>query len=150
MKKCSTKLQVDSTWKFNRVISRTYQSQQSTENTYPPSSMSMRDYEFGGPAGALATMGFLPIITLLLTHWASVGRIDFENILPDVCLSDVNSLSSILDKIIKSDVLCPSCTEPVVLISCALVIIIWFLFQVVGVLLSWLHHYLFRTIAWKS
>ena len=33
--------------------------------------------------GALATMIFLPIVTLLLTHWASVGRVDFEHILPD-------------------------------------------------------------------
>ena len=95
------------------------------------------NYEFGGPAGALVTMICLPLLTLLLTYWASVGRIDLENILPEkVCLSDVNSLSSIVGKFKASNVLCPSCTEPPVLVACAFVILIWFLFQAVSVSLS--------------
>ncbi len=103
------------------------------------------NYEFGGPVGALATMICLPLLTLLLTYWASVGRIAIENILPEeVCLKDVNSLSSIVGKFKASNVLCPSCTEPPVLVACAFVILMWFLFQAVSsVFLSWLHH--FRT-----
>ncbi|KAL7531411.1 hypothetical protein ACHAXR_009273 [Thalassiosira sp. AJA248-18] len=122
------------------------------------------DYEFGGPFGALATMVSLPIVTLLLTYWASIGRVDFEHILPEnddascspadadgdggsasilsklfssnasdndaSCSSDGGSVS-ILSKLVNSDVLCPSCTESPMLISCALVILLWFLFQVV-------------------
>eukprot|EP00804_Cyclotella_cryptica_P024801 CCRYP_001752-RA/>CCRYP_001752-RA protein AED:0.28 eAED:0.27 QI:0/0/0/1/0/0/2/0/118 len=42
----------------------------------------MFDYKFGGPIGALTTMIFLPLVTLLLTYWASIGKIKFANILP--------------------------------------------------------------------
>jgi hypothetical protein len=38
------------------------------------------DYEFGGPIGTLATMIFLPLITLLLTYWASIGQLELTNI----------------------------------------------------------------------
>ena len=110
------------------------------------------DFEFGGPVGAFATMVSLPIVTLLLTHWASLGRVDFEQILRDgaftTCASD-GGMDSILRKsdgascstdvgwrtmlseLINSDVLCPSCTDYPMLFSCALVILLWFLLQVI-------------------
>lgn len=90
------------------------------------------DYEFGGPIGTLATMIFLPLITLLLTYWASVGEVEFTNILPasESC-SAQRGVSFVLEMITKSNVLCPSCTDPQTLVSCALVILSWFGFQVV-------------------
>ena len=36
------------------------------------------DYEFGGPIGALAITIILPIVTLALVHFASVGGIDLK------------------------------------------------------------------------
>ena len=38
------------------------------------------EYEFGGPIGALLTMISLPLIILLLTHWASEGRIAWTGV----------------------------------------------------------------------
>jgi len=90
------------------------------------------DYEFGGPVGAFGTMLFLPLVTLLLTYWASVGRIEFDTILPTEtsCSADSGFVTLFLSKLVDSSVLCPSCTNYPVLISCASVIILWFLFQV--------------------
>lgn len=118
------------------------------------------DYEFGGPVGALATMFSLPIVTLLLTYWASAGRVDFERILLPVDEEDPSSscgeyessggddddscpasssggddaqmtaVAVFWDKFVRSAVLCPSCTDPTTLLSCASVIFLWFLFQV--------------------
>lgn len=88
------------------------------------------DYEFGGPLGTLATMIFLPLITLLLTHWASVGRLEFDHILPSSCSSSIVLLPSALNTFIHSSVLCPSCIDVTILQSCALVILLWFVFQV--------------------
>ena len=90
------------------------------------------DYEFGGPIGALGTMIFLPLVTLLLTYWASVGSLEFNHILPaeTSCSPDAGFVSMYISKLKDSSVLCPSCAESPVLISCACVIIGWFLFQV--------------------
>mmetsp|Transcript_47553 Transcript_47553/g.101030 ORF Transcript_47553/g.101030 Transcript_47553/m.101030 type:complete len:467 (-) Transcript_47553:1014-2414(-) len=97
------------------------------------------DYEFGGPMGALATMVSLPVVTLLLTYWASAGRVDLDGILADddaSCrfssdggASDDGPASS-LGRVINSDVLCPSCNDSRTLLACASVIFLWFLFQV--------------------
>lgn len=90
------------------------------------------DYEFGGPFGTLVTMIFLPLVTLLLTYWASIGEVEFTNILPstDSCSSQ-DTFSFLLDKIIGSDVLCPSCSDPQTVVFCAFVVLSWFGFQVV-------------------
>lgn len=90
------------------------------------------NYEFGGPIGAFCTMISLPLVTLLLIYWASVGSIEFDQILPAEasCSVDAGFVAVVVNKIMNSSVLCPSCTDSLVLISCALVIILWFLFQV--------------------
>lgn len=112
------------------------------------------DYEFGGPIGALCTTIFLPIVTLLLTYWASLGYVGFEQSL-STCTSDYDndaSISSMLYKYIYYSstndsstcgssesilweklqaVLCPSCTDHTTLTTCALVILSWFIFQVI-------------------
>ena len=87
------------------------------------------DYEFGGPIGTFATMIFLPIVTLLLTYWASIGRVDFGSIL-DTSSSCPSDFQSMFNTFINSDVLCPSCKNPSTLITCASVILLWFGFQV--------------------
>lgn len=84
------------------------------------------DYEFGGPLGALATMVFLPLATLLLTRWAALGRVDLGDILPDAaCLADVASLPARLPA-----ALCPACDDPTALAACAAAVLAWFLLQV--------------------
>ena len=90
------------------------------------------EYEFGGPIGALGTMIFLPLMTLLLTYWASVGSLEFQQIIPaeTSCSSDASFVTAFLGSIKASSVLCPSCLDSPVLVSCASVIIGWFLFQV--------------------
>lgn len=90
------------------------------------------DYEFGGPIGTFATMIFLPLITLLLTYWASIGKLEFSNILPnsDTCTAQPGTLPFIVEKLIYSNVLCPSCLDIPTLASCTLIILAWFLFQV--------------------
>ncbi|KAL7510628.1 hypothetical protein ACHAXN_007487 [Cyclotella atomus] len=90
------------------------------------------DYEFGGPIGTLATMIFLPLITLLLTYWASIGQLELTNILPsnDTCSSPPGTLSFMMESFANSRVLCPSCHDTQTLVSCALVILAWFTFQV--------------------
>lgn len=87
------------------------------------------DYEFGGPFGTLATIIFLPIVTMLLTYWASIGHVDFEKILDTTssCQSDIQSM---LVTFANSEALCPSCKNPWVLATCAFVVFVWFLFQV--------------------
>ena len=86
------------------------------------------DYEFGGPIGAAANVILLPVLTLCLCYWASIGRVDFEQILAEGTCQD-NRLS-ILSKFAESEVLCPSCGNIERLITCALVILCWFLLQV--------------------
>ena len=90
------------------------------------------DYEFGGPLGALATMIFLPIVTLLLTYWASIGHLEFSNILPssETCSAQPGTISFALEAFINSTVLCPSCLDSQTIISCAFVVLTWFGFQV--------------------
>ena len=109
------------------------------------------DYEFGGPVGALVTMIFLPIVTLLLTYWASIGYVGFEQNSTTSCgTSDSSGAGGgLISKLLKASnedsdtctsgvdtasilsTLCPSCTNHSTLITCALVILMWFLFQVV-------------------
>lgn len=72
------------------------------------------EYEFGGPVGALLTTILLPVVTVLLTSWASLGRVD-------------------LDGVTDPDVLCPGCDEEegrLTLLRCAAAVVGWFLFQV--------------------
>lgn len=90
------------------------------------------DYEFGGPIGALATMIFLPLITLLLTYWASIGQLEFDNILPssDTCSAQPGTLSFLFEVFINSNVICPSCLDMQTLLTCAVIILAWFGFQV--------------------
>ena len=90
------------------------------------------EYEFGGPIGAVCNIITLPFITLLLTYWASIGHVDFEQIFPDdsICTSDGRISSYILSKFVQSNVLCPSCKKHETLIMCAMVVLAWFLFQV--------------------
>ena len=58
------------------------------------------DYEFGGPIGALCTTIFLPIVTLLLTYWASLGYVGFEQSL-STCTSDYDNDASISSMLYK-------------------------------------------------
>ena len=136
------------------------------------------DYEFGGPVGALATMISLPIVTLLLTYWASIGYVGFDEQQQRIstgntsCTADeqqpsyyTDILISILSKVISIDndtsgasssstttcqssddgdsssiwkrvehIICPTCTDHLMLIKvidiCAIVIFLWFIFQV--------------------
>lgn len=89
------------------------------------------DYEFGGPVGAVATMISLPLVTLLLTHWASAGRVDFGGILPDdATCSEGGTAATTASKLLHSTVLCPACTDLPLLATCASVVMLWFLFQV--------------------
>lgn len=79
------------------------------------------DYEFGGPGGALATTLALPVVVLVLAHFASVGRVDLHVIRS--IWNDPMSLSTIL---------CPGCEEdPFILVKCMCAVVAWFLFQVV-------------------
>lgn len=66
------------------------------------------EYEFGGPIGAFLTTLFLPIMTLILLHFAQEGKIDL-------------SFSS------NVAVLCSECTSSKVLLDCMLVLIGWFM-----------------------
>ncbi|KAL9191125.1 hypothetical protein ACHAXT_000831 [Thalassiosira profunda] len=113
------------------------------------------DYEFGGPVGALATTLLLPVVTLLLTYWASAGRVDFGGIwggasecsasdegyaayvasffystdAEEAACSSTGGYATFLQTLVRSDVLCPSCTDLPALGTCALVIFLWFAFQ---------------------
>lgn len=140
-------------------MARTKQSLKKTSNTNKNGGLIIKkddikfDYEFGGPIGALSTTIFLPIVTLLLTYWASLGYVGFEESL-STCTTAENdgSISSMLYKYIyytSTDdsstcassksviweqlkvVLCPSYTDHSTLITCALVILSWFIFQVI-------------------
>jgi len=88
----------------------------------------MTDYEFGGPIGAAANVLLLPVLTLCLCYWASIGRVDFEQVLTGGTCED-NRLS-LITKLAQSEVLCPSCGNVERLTTCALVILCWFMFQV--------------------
>uniref|UniRef100_A0A7S4I4X0 Delta(14)-sterol reductase ERG24 n=1 Tax=Odontella aurita TaxID=265563 RepID=A0A7S4I4X0_9STRA len=78
------------------------------------------DYEFGGPAGALATTLALPAVVLVLAHFASVGHVDLKTL--QFLWVDPKSLHSIL---------CPGCSEDLfILVKCTCGIAAWFLFQV--------------------
>ena len=70
------------------------------------------EYEFGGPIGAFCTTLALPVITLVLIHFAKVGSIDF---------SFVSN---------PSDVLCPGCSSLPLLLKCANILLGWFFFLV--------------------
>ena len=68
------------------------------------------EYEFGGPIGAFFTILILPFFTLLLTHFASIGKIDLD--IFNIC----NVLSSQI-------------TLPI-LLKCMVGCLAWFLLQV--------------------
>jgi len=84
------------------------------------------EYEFGGPIGALATTLSLPIVTLVLIHFATIGKIDFSFV--QQALDSININTSTCG---KSSVLCPGCDNPNLLVKCTLILLSWFLFQVV-------------------
>lgn len=106
-------------------------SKQSPSPSKPSSSSSSTEfeYEFGGPIGALATTLLLPVVTLLLVHWATLGRLDFAFLEPLVRRSDLK----FWDRVLESEALCPSCRDDGggnALLFCAAGAIGWFLFQV--------------------
>ncbi len=68
-------------------------------------------YEFGGPIGALLTVLSLPPLILYLTHCASIGRLDFD-------VAQVQSS-------------CFSNYDITTIFYCALVLVAWFVFQVI-------------------
>ena len=77
------------------------------------------EYEFGGPAGALATTLALPVVVLVLARFASVGHVDLV------------WLRSALSDPVSPSVLCPGCDGDLsVLILSVGGITAWFLFQV--------------------
>ena len=71
-------------------------------------------YEFGGPIGALLTVISLPPLVLVLTHFASIGRLNL----------DLNEL--------VNDVIFPknAFVSPWILFNCTLGLLAWFGFQV--------------------
>lgn len=82
------------------------------------------DYEFGGPIGAFMTMASLPLVVLLFSHWSKIGKLDSD------FLEDFKT-ERFWDAFLKSDVLCPSCSEhPEILLKCAAGILAYFSFQV--------------------
>lgn len=85
------------------------------------------EYEFGGPAGALCTTIALPIVILLLLHWAELGRLDF-GFLQAFASSD----KKFWEAVVESSVLCPSCSGEGrrILLKSATGAVAYFLFQV--------------------
>lgn len=80
-------------------------------------------YEFFGPGGTLGTTIILPIVTLLLMHWTDVGY-------PDISFLSSFGEKPFWDVVVTSPVLCPSCTDVMLLVKCTVGVIAWFLFQV--------------------
>lgn len=84
------------------------------------------DYEFGGPLNVIVITFLLPVIVLLLSHWADIGHLD---------LSPLNEFAIFKrdwkKAILNSSVFCPSCQNTDLLLKCALAILGWFLFQVI-------------------
>ncbi|KAL7462647.1 hypothetical protein ACHAXS_003024, partial [Conticribra weissflogii] len=74
-------------------------------------------------------MILLPIVTMLLTYWASVGYVNFEKNF-DTTSSCQSGIQSVLGTVANSEVMCPSCNDLWDLATCAIVICFWFLFQV--------------------
>uniref|UniRef100_A0A7S2U759 Delta(14)-sterol reductase ERG24 n=1 Tax=Attheya septentrionalis TaxID=420275 RepID=A0A7S2U759_9STRA len=88
----------------------------------PPSKTAF-EYEFGGPVGALATTLFLPVMTLLLCHWASIGGLSLDILSPK---------DKFWDAVLDSPVLCPGCQDSArILMKCMGAVVSWFAFQVV-------------------
>jgi Delta14-sterol reductase len=107
-------------------------------------------YEFGGPVGAAAILIVLPWVVLSLVHWSRIGKVDLAFVSdiyhsirnPHLDAPDRNAslLGSVYSALFHSPVLCPSCTKNTYISSlqmhvptilfCALVIVGWFLFQV--------------------
>ena len=85
------------------------QGQQPTTTTNPYKEKAPFDYEFGGPIGALLTIISLPPLVLALTHFASIGRINFD---PNNIISDCFS------------------HDWYTILYCTLGLISWFMFQV--------------------
>jgi delta14-sterol reductase len=80
-------------------------------------------YEFFGPGGTLGCTIILPIVILLLMHWTDVGYIDAS------FLSSFGE-GRFWDAIVTSPVMCPSCTDIMLLGKCTIGVMAWFLFQV--------------------
>eukprot|EP00547_Thalassionema_nitzschioides_P000897 CAMPEP_0194203540 /NCGR_PEP_ID=MMETSP0156-20130528/3281_1 /TAXON_ID=33649 /ORGANISM="Thalassionema nitzschioides, Strain L26-B" /LENGTH=455 /DNA_ID=CAMNT_0038929307 /DNA_START=91 /DNA_END=1458 /DNA_ORIENTATION=- len=81
-------------------------------------------FEFFGPVGTAGCTLILPVVVLLLMHWSYVGKVDFS-FLPSLFER------RFWDKVLDSQVLCPSCRSYAILIKCSLGVMGWFLFQVV-------------------
>jgi delta14-sterol reductase/lamin-B receptor len=81
-------------------------------------------YEFGGPIGAATTTLALPIVTLLLSHWSLVGKVDLS------FFDDLKS-APFWQAVLQSPVLCPGCNDSSLLLKGTLGILAWFGFQVV-------------------
>ena len=72
--------------------------------------------EFGGPIGTLATTLALPILVLVLAHWAKVGFLD---------------LDGLLEKANQAAIFCPSCDNPLLLAKCTAGLVAWFVLLMV-------------------
>lgn len=81
-------------------------------------------WEFFGPKGTLGCTLILPIVILLLMHWTDVGHLDFSFI------STQFLEKSFWNTILESNVMCPSCTDGILLLQCAAGVVAWFSFQV--------------------
>lgn len=81
------------------------------------------EYEFGGPVGTFANTVLLPLVCLLLGHWAEIGKLDFA------FLNDFSS-ARFWDALLASPVLCPGCNDYARLVRCTIGVLAWFLFHV--------------------
>jgi len=76
----------------------------------------MFDYEFGGPIGTFLTTVSLPVVLVVLTHFAAEGRVDKEYLL-QLLSSPIQFLSSSFDSM--------------KILYCMMGVLAWFLFQVI-------------------
>ena len=97
--------------------------------TTKPASNTTKDdkfeYEFGGPVGTLVNIIFLPLLVLLLLHWADVGYVDLS------FLEGFTNGKRFWDAFLDSPVLCPGCNDTTRLWRCTRNVLLWFLLQVV-------------------
>jgi delta14-sterol reductase/lamin-B receptor len=95
------------------VTTRSMKQQQ--QETQPAKQHNNAD-EFGGPIGTLVTTLALPVLVLILAHWAKVGFLD------------VNSL---FEKDNQAAIFCPSCDNPQRLWKSTAGLCAWFLLLVI-------------------
>ena len=84
-----------------------------TATTPPASASACPPTDFGGPIGCLCTMIVLPILVLVLSHWANMGYLDLN-------------WSSIVFSDAESGTLRMLGTDPMVVLQCFLGLVAWF------------------------